>query len=111
MQAAMGVAAECGLPLVLVCVVDGGEADRAGAAALAAQASAMAQAQQVPFETLQRSGKPFEQIIAAADSAGADLIVLGRHGDTLSGRAWLGGTTQKVIGLAERPVLVAIKKT
>jgi nucleotide-binding universal stress UspA family protein len=33
--------------------------------------------------------------------------VIGRHGDDAAARAWLGGVAQKVIGLAERPVLVS----
>ena len=39
---------------------------------------------------------------------GADLIVIGRHGGDSLSRAWLGGVAQKVIGLAEEPVLVAV---
>ena len=109
LQAAMGVAAECGLPLAVVCVLDA-EADRQAAQTLLAHVAEQAQALALRTETRVLSGKPYEQIIAAADRTGADLIVMGRHGDTLSGRAWLGGTTQKVIGLAQRPVLVAIRK-
>jgi len=56
---------------------------------------------------VERSGRPHEQILAAAKELGADLLVIGRHGDDAAARAWLGGVAQKVIGLAERPVLVS----
>ena len=54
-----------------------------------------------------RTGKPQEEIVAAAAERGADLIVVGRHG--ASGalrRAVLGSTAQKVVGLASCAVLV-----
>jgi nucleotide-binding universal stress UspA family protein len=47
-------------------------------------------------------------LIAAAQACGADLLVIARHrGDSLA-RAWIGGVAQKVIGLAECPVLVHV---
>mgnify|MGYP001241770887 FL=1 len=49
-----------------------------------------------------------EQIIDTTRRLGADLIVLGRHGATRLPRAFIGGVAQKVIGLAECPVLVCI---
>lgn len=110
-QAAVGIAAECGLPLVALVVLGTPATDRAAGELLLTMAREAAQAQGVPLETQVREGKPFEQIIACAQASGADLIVLGRHSGPLTGRAWLGSTTHKVIGLAERPVLVAIEKT
>ena len=104
---AVAVAAECGLPLQVVAVADGNEAT-AHAAADAALAAALKR--QVVCQASVRKGKVHEQIVAAADAAGADLLVMGRHSAALGGRAFLGGTTQKVIGLAERPVLVVIAK-
>lgn len=108
MQRAVAVAAECALPLSVLCVTDGSAATQARTQTLLDACSALAAQHQVPLTTEQRQGKPFEQIIAAAQAQGADLLVLGRHGGALTGRAWLGSTTQKVIGLAERPVLVVI---
>jgi nucleotide-binding universal stress UspA family protein len=55
-----------------------------------------------------RQGKAHEQVVAAVRATGADLVVMGRHADSLGGRAFLGGTAQKVIGTAELPVLVVI---
>ena len=54
------------------------------------------------------AGKPHAQILEAARRVGADLIVLGRHGATRLSRAWIGSVAQKVIGLAECPVLVCV---
>ena len=55
-----------------------------------------------------RTGKPHQQLVDAARSCGADLLVVARHGGDNLSRAWLGGTAQKVIGLAECPVLVHV---
>ncbi len=51
-------------------------------------------------------GKPHEQILATAKDLNADLIVIGRHGESNVIRTPFGSTTQKVIGLAETPVMV-----
>ncbi len=109
-RAAVGVAAECRLPLVALVVLGNPQADRSTGELLLSMAREAAEAQGVSLATEVREGKPFEQIIACAQATGADLIVLGRHSGALTGRAWLGSTTQKVSGLAERPVLVAIEK-
>lgn len=51
-------------------------------------------------------GKAFDRILAAAKTAEADLIVVGRHGDSGVIRSMLGSVAQKVVGFAETPVLV-----
>ena len=51
-------------------------------------------------------GKPFEQILETAKAQHADLIVVGRHGESNLIHTPFGGTTQKVVGLADMPVLV-----
>jgi nucleotide-binding universal stress UspA family protein len=51
-------------------------------------------------------GNPFEQILGTAKTLGADLIVVGRHGESNVVRTPFGGTTQKIVGLSDRPVLV-----
>jgi nucleotide-binding universal stress UspA family protein len=108
---AVALAQECALPLHVTCVVDGGATGQHTAAAdVVAQARARARQRGVDADGAVRSGKPYEQIVAAADACGADLVVVGRHGGAVAGRAWLGGTAQKVIGLAERPVLVVVPK-
>jgi nucleotide-binding universal stress UspA family protein len=106
--AAAAIAAECALPLSIVCVSDPGAdaIQRAEAALQRAGSAALAHA--VPADTAVRIGRPHEQILAAAQQAGADLVVIGRRGDEKLARAWLGGVAQKVIGMADRPVLVAV---
>jgi nucleotide-binding universal stress UspA family protein len=104
---AAAVAAQYSLPLVVVCVAASdvpklrqraGEAvDRAIDSAHKLGASARGRVM---------VGKPFEQILQAVSTEGADLIVVGGRADTSIKRALLGGTAQKVIGLAEVPVLV-----
>jgi nucleotide-binding universal stress UspA family protein len=107
-SAAAAIAAQCELPLSLLCVT-GAAVDAVYAAEQALQRAASAtRAVGVAADSLQRSGRPHEQIIAAAQQTGADLLVIGRHGDDVVSRAWLGGVAQKVIGLAEMPVLVCV---
>jgi nucleotide-binding universal stress UspA family protein len=111
-DAAVAVAAECGLPLSVASVAPSADDPAHGSAQLAVQAAVQAaQARQVSAHGEVRLGhRPFEQIVSAADARDADLIVVGRHGEALHGHVFLGGTTQKVIGLAERPVLVVIPR-
>lgn len=107
-SAAAAIAAQCELPLSLLCVT-GAAVDAVHAAEQALQrAASAARAVGIAADSLQRSGRPHEQIIAAAQQTGADLLVIGRHGDDVVSRAWLGGVAQKVIGLAEMPVLVCV---
>jgi nucleotide-binding universal stress UspA family protein len=105
------VAAECGLPLHLVCASEGDGAAETAARAVLAQALEQARRAGGPAllcHAMFRRGRAHEQIVGAARASAADLVVMGRHGSPLGGRAFLGGTTQKVIGTAELPVLVVI---
>jgi nucleotide-binding universal stress UspA family protein len=107
-ETAAAIAAECALPLTVVCVT-GPAADAMQQAEQALQlAWSTARRQGVAVDALARVGRPHDQILAAAQQLGADLIVIGRHGAEGLARAWLGGVTQKVVGLADRPVLVSI---
>lgn len=99
------VAAECRLPVSVVCVADAGheaeyERFMEAAVTLLMQRGLAAQGHVL-------TGRPYEQILQAARRLGADLIVMGSRGDTHLGRALIGGVAQKVIGLTEHPVLVA----
>jgi nucleotide-binding universal stress UspA family protein len=100
LRMAAEVARRCGLPLTLLSV--GPEALRAG---LEAQAQAW-RAGGLVVDVELRQGTVHREIVDAARGAAADLIVVGRHGGNFLGRVWIGGTAQKVIGLAEQPVLV-----
>ncbi len=106
-EAAARIAAECGIGLQVVAVVDGAAA-RAAAESVVAVAAAQARPLAADVAGEVRVGRPHEALIAAAAACGADLIVVGRQGHHLPGRAWIGGTAQKVIGLADGPVLVHV---
>jgi nucleotide-binding universal stress UspA family protein len=51
-------------------------------------------------------GHPTEQIIAEAERAHAELIVLGHRGKTLFERIRLGSVSKQIVQYAECPVLV-----
>lgn len=60
----------------------------------------------VAVERHLRRGVPHEEILAAVDDYGADLVVMGTHGRTgLDRVAHAGSTTERVVRLAEVPVL------
>jgi hypothetical protein len=106
---AAAIAFEYGLPVTVVVVIEAGGSDASQRADAALQrVSSTASALGVAVERLVRTGKPHQQIVAAARETGADLVVIGRHRDDTLARAWLGGVAQKVIGLADLPVLVCI---
>jgi nucleotide-binding universal stress UspA family protein len=103
---ACAIAAECALPLHIVCVAT--HAAELGAAQ-AALAHALAQCGGAAAQGEVRQGRPHAELMAAAAAHGADLLVVGRHGGGPIARAWIGGVAQKVIGLAECPVLVHVR--
>ncbi len=102
---AIAVAAQCGLPLHLVSVVPD-EALRLPAAAFVIEMLKLAQAQNVEARGEARIGKPYREILAARAECQADLIVMGSRGEARLARALIGGVAQKVMGLADQPVLV-----
>lgn len=104
-RTAARIAAQCGLPLTLISVASH-EALRADTESAMGHALAVSSAAGVDARSQVLIGKPFEQILSAAKSQGADLIVVGRHGESNLIHTPFGGTTQKVLGLAEGPVLV-----
>jgi nucleotide-binding universal stress UspA family protein len=108
---AAAIAAECAIPLSVLAVADAApdaiqRADNALALALS-----MAKVHGVAAERLVATGRPHQRILETARQSGADLLVIGRHGNDALARAWLGGVAQKVIGLAELPVLVCVAPT
>lgn len=105
---AAAVAADSGVPLHVVCVAGQG-VDRGGAQAVLDDMLRQARAQLAAVDGEVRVGRAHEEMVDAARSRGADLIVIGRHGRQVLGRAWFGGTAQKVIGLADCPVLVQVQ--
>lgn len=103
------VAAACAVPLSVVCVAGASSDAMQQAEAALQKAWTAARGVGVQVDGMVRIGRPHEQIVAAARQSGADLLVIGRQGEDRLGHAWLGGVAQKVIGLAEVPVLVCIK--
>lgn len=55
-------------------------------------------------------GQPYVDIVRCARSAGADLIVLGRHGRRALRDMFIGSTAESVIRVADLPVLVVSGK-
>lgn len=53
-----------------------------------------------------RRGDPFEEIIAAANDAKADLIIMGHTGRRGTTRVLIGSVTERVLDYAPCPVLV-----
>jgi nucleotide-binding universal stress UspA family protein len=105
---AAAIAAQCGVPLSALTVL-GGAADTVAQADHALpRAASTALAYGIGLDAQMCSGRPHEQIVSAAHAQGADLLVIGRRGDESLAHAWLGGVAQKVIGLADLPVLVAV---
>lgn len=104
------VAATCGLPLTVLSVAaDPGATAQAAALAVAQRAAAAAQAAagwgQAP-QVRVASGRAYDAIVLAADEVGADLIVLGRRGETDLAELPMGSTAQRVVGLAHRAVML-----
>ena len=104
-ERAARVASSFALPLTLVGAVDAD--DRLPAATLALQRTlASAQALGVEVDAQVRVGRAHDVVIESVRRCQGDLIVIGRHGAQRLPRAWIGGVAQKVLGLAECPVLV-----
>ncbi len=57
------------------------------------------------IELVTRPGRPATEILAAADTLHADLIVIGTHGASGFDRAMLGSVAEKVLRRASCPVL------
>lgn len=104
---AAGIAADCGQPLRVVCVAPSAAARAEAERALAASAQ-KARAICADVDTELQEGSVHHALLGAAKACGADLLVLSRRGGGRTHRAGTGSTTQKVIGLAECPVLVHV---
>ena len=102
------VAIRCNVPL-LIASVAAEDSVPARAAAEAAVAAALEAAKDVgaTAEGCVLAGRPAETISALAAERNADLLVVGRHGESgILHRLLLGGTAQRIAGLVQCPVLV-----
>jgi nucleotide-binding universal stress UspA family protein len=106
-KVAAAVAVQCDLPLTIISVVSHDTAsERTEAERVLAHAKDIASASGSNVQSRIITGKPFEQILATARTLAADLIVVGRHGENNVIHTPFGGTTQKVVGMTDTPVLV-----
>lgn len=105
---ACDVAAECGLPLTIVCVRTSASAPDRAAQDFVQQRAEFARAQGVQAEGVVLEGQPVERILQAVRDHGADLLVIGsRSAGHGTSHVWIGGVTQKVTGLSDQAVLLA----
>jgi universal stress protein A len=61
--------------------------------------------QTLKFRSRMVCGRPADEIVQAAEDEGADLIVIATHGETGWARLFFGSVAEKVVRLAECPVL------
>jgi nucleotide-binding universal stress UspA family protein len=106
LEVAAAVASACALPLHVVCVAAEGNRSQDAARAVLDATLPLGRALQADTTGEVRGGRAHESLLSAAADVSADLLVVGRHGGSRLARAWIGGTAQKVIGLATSPVLV-----
>ena len=64
----------------------------------------------VPITTLLRVGRAAEEVVRAAQSEGADLIVTGTHGRTGPSRLLLGSVAERIVRSSPVPVLTVSPK-
>ena len=105
---AAGIAADCELPLRVVCVV-GTDAFRARAEPVLAALLQKARAICPAADGELRSGRAHDELVRATGAGAADLLVVARHRDDGVRRLRIGSVAHKVIGLADCPVLVHVK--
>ncbi|MBK6854018.1 MAG: universal stress protein [Burkholderiales bacterium] len=106
---AVALARERDLTLRILCVAPD-ESSCLPAEATLSAATATASQMGVRVDAELRFGRPYQQLLAATQDCGADLLLIGRHGDDNILQAWVGGTAQKVIGLSDCPVLIHVPK-
>ena len=103
-RAALTVAQRCNLLLSIVTVVPAQEL-RGKADEFMANTLREIQESGLNAQGEVRVGNPYSEILACRESKNADLIVIGKSNNQI-GRAHIGSVAQKIIGLAEFPVLV-----
>lgn len=108
-DAAGAVAKQCGLPLTVVSATTASHSETRKAEAFAAVAAVATKLEQsgVQCDSAVVEGRPDEVVIETAASRGADLIVVGSHGRTGLARLFLGSISERIMGQAQCPVLIA----
>lgn len=105
LQTAAKIAAQCELPLYMVCVV-AGDNMRPFAAQCMTQWMLQATALGVTANGEIRVGKVSAEILRARETSQSDLIILNSRNPHHAIRTAIGSVAQKVIGLSDYPVLV-----
>lgn len=105
---AIDLARLCQLPLTLISVVSPSHnAERKAIAQTALdRLLARVQAAGLEGEALLAEGRPEEVVVNTAGDRGADLIVVGSRGRTGLKRLLLGSVSERIMGLAQGPVLI-----
>lgn len=101
-------AAQAGLPVSVVSVVTSSHNDESHKDAECVVAAAVERLTGMGLRAdgQVEEGRPDEAIVKAAESGGADLIVIGSHGRTGLTKILLGSVAERVIGHSPCPVLV-----
>lgn len=105
---AAGIAADCAVPLRVVCVVST-DAFRRAAEPVLAGLLQKARAICPTADGELRSGRAHDELVRSAADGGADLLVVARQRDDGLRRLRIGSVAHKVIGLADCPVLVHVR--
>lgn len=108
-MAALAIARCCELPISVVSAqVPSHSAERqAEAERIVARVVDFYKKEGIEAQGLTSKGEPDDVIIKTAAEVGADLIIMGSHGRTGWGKVLLGSNSERVIGKACCPVLVA----
>jgi nucleotide-binding universal stress UspA family protein len=103
------VAAQCAVPVTVISATTRSHSEERKAEARAAIHRAEQRLQQngVTCEGELVEGRPDEVVIEAAAAKGADLIIVGSHGRTGLSRLLLGSISERIMGQAQCPVLIA----
>jgi len=84
----------------------GQEAERRSASALLRFAADLGADAGVPVETMTQEGQPARVILREAERWRADLIVLGRSGNSHIGQPYIGSDVKHVLEFADIPLVV-----
>lgn len=108
-RAAQAVAAQCQVPVTVVSATTRSHSAERKAEAQAAvdKVSADLKAAGIASEGVVSEGRPDEVVIDTATARNADLIVVGSHGRTGFSRLILGSISERIMGQAQCPVLIA----
>lgn len=108
-RAAQAVAAQCNVPVTVVSATTRSHsAERKAEARTAVErVTATLKSAGISAEGLVNEGRPDEVVIDTAASSNADLIVVGSHGRTGLSRLILGSISERIMGQAQCPVLIA----